>query len=378
MTQGLLSGEAMITAASALRRQETEVKNLQWHAEGFQRAIIHAGFEGESPQLAMANAAEESEKLRTPARLLGLAASVLEMFAPLQQRIEKLMLSNFSENIMMEIWALGRALDFACARSIDALCTPISRGAPLRLDDFGDLPIAAIHELNLAQAPPRVVALAEANPDLYVLEVSDDTLVALIAPDDVTTSPASVTTFVEGVGSSNQDRWPTAVERARAIATHTGGPTALWLGYRAPESLPKAVHTASAAAAGGDLARFQRSLNTRYPAAKKTMIGYSYGSVVSGYAAREGLKADELLLVGSPGVGVTHVSQLEFEGTVTAVTNDGDVISYTGGNLGGVHGVDPTSPMFGAQPFPTRPKGSHTSYWDDREFLEGLRTIATR
>ena len=183
---------------------------------------------------------------------------------------------------------------------------------------------------------------------------------------------------VEGVGSSDKSRWPTTSGRSRSIAHATGGITALWLGYGAPANLSRAVHAAPAEAAGGELARFQRSLSQRFPAAKKVVTGYSYGSVVSGYAAREGLEADELVLVGSPGVGVSHSSQLGFDGSVVAVTNDGDPISFTGGNYGGAHGVDPTAPTFGAQPFPTRPKGTHTSYWTDPVFLEGLRTIATR
>src|SRR5699024_2902391 len=70
--------------------------------------------------------------------------------------------------------------------------------------------------------------------------------------------------------------------------------------------------------------------------------------------------------------------QLGFDGPVTAVTNDGDPISFTGGNYFGAHGVDPTAPTFGAQPFPTRPKGTHSSYWTDPVFLEGLRTITQR
>ena len=164
--------------------------------------------------------------------------------------------------------------------------------------------------------------------------------------------------------------------RAFAFYAHaTGGVTALWLGYGAPANLSRAVHAAPAEAAGGELARFQRSLSQRFPAAKKVVTGYSYGSVVSGYAAREGLEADELVLVGSPGVGVSHASQLGFDGSVVAVTNDGDPISFTATMV--VPMGRPTAPTFGAQPFPTRPKGTHTSYWTDPVFLEGLRTIAT-
>lgn len=373
-----LESTSMFTAATALRQRSLAVTNLRIDSESYQEAIVHAGFEGESLRMAVGNVQEASASLSEPATRMNTAAGILEMFATLQQRLEKLRYFNFSEQIMGELNALGTALDWACARSIDALCTPLATAPPKRLDDFGGLPITAIHELNMAQAPPEIRKLADTNPDLYLLEVGAGTMVALINPGDVKTQPSSVTTFVGGVGSSDQAGWPTAIERSRTIAQTTGGATALWLGYNAPASLAHAVHSTPAETAGGELARFQRSLGKHFPDTKKIVAGYSYGSVVSGYAAREGLEADELLFIGSPGVGVRDVSQLGFNGPVTAVTNDGDPIAFTGGNFNGVHGVDPTSPMFGAQPFPTRPKGTHSSYWTDPVFLEGLRTIAQR
>lgn len=373
-----LNSSAMFAAAAALRQQAIEARWLRDQSDDYHRAIVHAGFDGETLDVALKNTQEASTSLNAPAERMSIAATVLELFATLQQRAERLLISNLSENLMVNLNSLGAALDWACARSIDALCTPSTAPPPRRLDDFGELSLDAIHELNMAQAPPEIRALADANADLYLLEVGEDTMVAIIDPHGVKTQPSSVTTFVEGVGSSEQSRWPTAIERSRSIAHATGGVTALWLGYNAPDNLSGAVHAAPAQAAGAELARFQRSLSSRFPAAKKVVTGYSYGSVVSGYAAREGLAADELLLVGSPGAGVPHSSLLGFDGPVVAVTSDGDPISFTGGNYGGVHGVDPTAPMFGAQPFPTRPKGSHSSYWTDPEFLEGLRIIATR
>src|SRR5699024_10281132 len=107
-------------------------------------------------------------------------------------------------------------------------------------------------------------------------------MVAIIDPLDVKTQPSSVTTFIEGVGSSEQSRWPTSIERSRPIAQATGGVTALWLGYQAPATLSRGIHAAPAESAGADLARFQRSLGQRFPSAKKVVTGYSYGSVVAG------------------------------------------------------------------------------------------------
>lgn len=218
-----LQSTSMFAAATALRQHSAATLNLQDESHGYQRAIIDAGFEGESLRLAVRNVEEEAASLSEPAMRMSLASGVLESFATLQQRVENLGSIGFAETLMGELGALGKALDWACARSIDALCTPLAAPPPKRLDDFGELPIDAIHELNMAQAPPQIRQLGDANPDLYLLEVSEETMVAIIDPDDVVTWPSSVTTFIDGVGSSDEGRWPTTIERSRSIAQATGG-----------------------------------------------------------------------------------------------------------------------------------------------------------
>ena len=199
--------------------------------------------------------------------------------------------------LLREVRALGDALDWLCAQEIDALCTPAGVEPPQRLEDFADLPLDTIHEINLAQASDRVAQLAADNPDMRIVETSPGRLVALLDPEGFRTEPASVTTFVEGVHSSDPTTWQRAVDRGRNIATASGGPAAVWLGYQAPSSLPRAVHADPARAAGQELARFQRGIGKRYPGAKRTVVGYSYGSVVTGYAAREKEIASDIVLV---------------------------------------------------------------------------------
>src|SRR5699024_12276687 len=139
---------------------------------------------------------------------------------------------------------------------------------PKRLDDFGELSIDAIHELNMAQAPPQVRKLADANPDLYLLEVSEETMGAISDPDDVVTRPSSVTTFIDGVGSSDQGRWPTTIERSRSIAQATGGVTALWLGLTATDNLTRSEYSGPAVAAGEERGRCVNCLAPHYLAAE--------------------------------------------------------------------------------------------------------------
>lgn len=280
--------------------------------------------------------------------------------------------------LLREVRALGDALDWLCAREIDALCTPTGVQPPQRLEDFGDLPLDTIHEINLAQASDRVVQLAADNPDLRIVETSPGRLVALVDPESFRTEPACITTFVEGVHSSDPSTWQRAIDRGRAIATASGGPAAVWLGYQAPSSLPRAVHADPARAAGQELVRFQRGIGTRYPGAKRTVVGYSYGSVVTGYAAREEDIASDIVLVGSPGTSARHARELH--GTVWAATNDNDPIAIATGPLGGIHGPDPTTQSFGATALPGADglPGDHSSYWEDPQFLRGLGKVASR
>ena len=129
-------------------------------------------------------------------------------------------------------------------------------------------------------------------------------------------------------------------------------------------------------AAGQELVRFQRGIGKRYPGAKRTVVGYSYGSVVTGYAAREEEIASDIVLVGSPGTSAQHARELH--GTVWAATNDNDPIAIATGPLSGIHGPDPTTQSFGATPLPGADglPGDHGSYWENPQFLRGLGTVA--
>ena len=105
-------------------------------------------------------------------------------------------------------------------------------------------------------------------------------------------------------------------------------------------------------------------------------MGYSYGSVVTGHAAKEDKIADDVVLVGSPGAGVSHSSELH--GRIWAATNAHDPIAIATGPHGGIHGPDPTTDAFGATPLPGADDlpGDHGTYWEDPRFLRGLGQVA--
>ncbi|MCG7451056.1 alpha/beta hydrolase family protein [Corynebacterium kefirresidentii] len=278
--------------------------------------------------------------------------------------------------LLNQVRALGDSLDWLCSQEIDALCTPAGVSPPVRFEEFSDLPVDTIHEINLAQANEHVAQLAAKNPDMKVLEASDGRLVAMVDPGEFRTTPASLTTFIEGVHSSDPETWQRAVDRGRNLAKASGGPAVVWLGYQAPSSLPRAVHADPARTAGSELVRFQRALGARYPQAKRTVVGYSYGSVVTGHAAKEDKIADDVVLVGSPGAGASHSSELH--GRIWAATNAHDPIAIATGPHGGIHGPDPTTDAFGATPLPGADglPGDHGTYWEDPRFLRGLGQVA--
>jgi hypothetical protein len=91
------------------------------------------------------------------------------------------------------------------------------------------------------------------------------------------------------------------------------------------------------------------------------MTGHSYGSTTIGIAARdEGLDVDNMIFVGSPGVGVDNASDLGIDPDhVWSSTNPDDVIQY-----GTVHGTDPTSEDFGGNTFTSDATREGESPWN--------------
>jgi hypothetical protein len=117
-------------------------------------------------------------------------------------------------------------------------------------------------------------------------------------------------------------------------------------------------------------------------------VTHSYGTLVTGLAARQGLAADAVALVGSPGVGVRHVTELGLPGgAVWAGRTPDDPVRgvfltdpaarvaaegfsrLSGVNVtvgGGVYafGPDPSLPAFGAQPIPLdHRQHGHSQYY---------------
>lgn len=277
--------------------------------------------------------------------------------------------------ILRDLVGLGRALDLACAKEIEAaarLCTPLAPPPRHSLGDFAGVGLDEVSSVNLLGAPPEVLALAERYPDARFLEVGDGTVAAAFGDLD---SADCVVTMVAGVGSSDPAGWEGNLGRAERLHSSTGAATIMWLGYEAPDSVPAALSTAPARAGGERLREFQSGLRGRNPGAALVVAGHSYGSTVAGHAATgEGLDADALVLMGSPGVP----GELTLRGEdprVVAVLGDRDPIGLAGTGELAVHGRDPAAATSGFERW--RVPGDHSGYVDDPVFVDKLRGLLT-
>ena len=148
--------------------------------------------------------------------------------------------------------------------------------------------------------------------------------------------------------------------------------TIAWIGYDSPNFNPESkmpwdlidsggdvshtVTEANAQAGGVALSQFVDGLNSTHTGGDQphlTVIGHSYGSTTSAYAAAGGMDADSLVLIGSPGAseGVHHASDLNMpEGQVFVGAADNDPVSWLGGEDGLFPGTWDDSLGLGADP----------------------------
>jgi hypothetical protein len=180
--------------------------------------------------------------------------------------------------------------------------------------------------------------------------------------------------------------------------------TVAWLGYDTPDGADAVIRRA-AEAGHGDLRRFVAGLvagGDRHI----TVIGHSYGSLVAGMAAGDGIAADEVVFIGSPGTSLDHAGDANLPpgGEVWAGLASWDPIGagvslvpsdpwegtlslpgryvwdlITSGDLAAEdlwHGTNPAHESFGAIEFTTDGATGHSQYFDPgTESLENLARI---
>ncbi|MGW4895323.1 alpha/beta hydrolase [Kitasatospora sp. NPDC004240] len=168
---------------------------------------------------------------------------------------------------------------------------------------------------------------------------------------------------------------PGQIDRIRQLRSHArafAGPgeevsVISYLGYDAPESIPEAVNPRRGIDGAEDMRRFSEGIRVAHgePRTHLTYIGHSYGSYAVGVAAaggEDGLRADDIVALGSPGMGVSEAKDLHIDpGRVwISEARDDPTRVYSGMTLGpGPHNLE-----FGGTNLYTDTSG-HSGYWDE-------------
>ncbi|MCE7031118.1 alpha/beta hydrolase family protein [Lysobacter sp. GX 14042] len=194
----------------------------------------------------------------------------------------------------------------------------------------------------------------------------------------------NVAVYVPGTGS-DLGNFGGSLDRADALRAQSemvpgSGDTVTiaWLGYDAPDHIPAAVLPGYALDGAPELQSFTQGLRETNSDARVTVIGHSYGSTVVGTADAldGGLGVDDIIALGSPGMGYEQPSNVGFlfdDITIGDVgemnidadhfwagANSNDVVTYTQ-----AHGNSPVDWSFGGQRIATGDLSGHSSYWDN-------------
>lgn len=152
-------------------------------------------------------------------------------------------------------------------------------------------------------------------------------------------SAGDVAVTVPGI-TNRLDNFDSLANSGRQLQAAGGPGTAVvtWLGYDTPE-LGDAVSPDRAEVGGPLLHSFTAGLNTRDGAALN-LFAHSYGTLVSSKALQSGARFDNVVFMGSPGLGpdVNSVADLGLppDTRVFSMRAPGDYVSYTES-----HGSDP-------------------------------------
>ena len=192
----------------------------------------------------------------------------------------------------------------------------------------------------------------------------------------------NISAYVPGMGTRVADAAGKDADRALAVREAAGPRTAsaVWLGYDPPLAARDALSADRATAGAAGYNRFLAGLRATHdgPPPHITALGHSYGSLLVGRAAAQAAGADEVVLVGSPGTGEGHATDLRVppghvwvgaapDDPVTRLPSRRRVAASLLGSVPGVlptvlhltdpgretwFGRNPVDPGFGARRFP--------------------------
>jgi hypothetical protein len=196
---------------------------------------------------------------------------------------------------------------------------------------------------------------------------------------------------VPGTGSTLDSFSISQAANLREAMGAEGNATIQWLGYDAPGWAVGEVDNPAQAREGGanlvaDVDGYRAAAEAAGNDPHVTVIGHSYGSTTVGYAGMNGLAADDIAFVGSPGVGASNVDQLSAgPGHVyVGATEHDPVVQGTSSSWFTEDGssTGPYDSRFGATTFGTTDGtsllGAHSEYYTPgSESVQNLARIAT-
>lgn len=203
----------------------------------------------------------------------------------------------------------------------------------------------------------------------------------------------NVVTYVPGTGAGLRSmrtdlaRADLMADEANKLDPASSTSAIAWIGYEAPQDLGDALDPEFAERAGPTLASFQHGLRATHegPPSHNTVLGHSYGSTVVGHAAADhGPAADDVIFLGSPGVGADQASDLGFDrDQVWSSHAKNDPIQYAldprdmarsvvapEPEFDLIHGRNPSTEDFGGRTFTSGP-GTPIVEWERREVSVG-------
>lgn len=357
-------------AADALGLAHREVAARADDARRAAAELAATGFAGPAADAAFRRTTALAESLDTRAASLVRMRMALEAAAAAQAMLDAAAETAVRyQHYRLIVWLnqLSLQLDTQLARELNR-----ARGEGF--DALANHPGEDLHALSarhVAGLPASARAVVKDAGGL-VLEAGPRSTTVMVGN---TADPARVITMVAGATTGDPADLAHEVEKAQRIAARTGAAVVVWQGYQPPKEVGLAISPASASEGSANLALFQAALEERFPEAQKTVVAHSYGTRVATQAAAErGLLADDLWLLGSPGVAGESVADLTLAGPdaqVYVVDADRDPILALRSGTRGVLGASPSSAAYGAQVV-GGVRGDHGAYFTDEAFLSAL------
>ncbi len=221
-----------------------------------------------------------------------------------------------------------------------------------------------VNEYRRWLAEERQILLFDPRGDGRVIEVFGDLVsaehIAVVVPG-ITNDKTNFSSTDDGGFRSNA-----FVLHAAAAAIDSDTATIAWLGYDPPDGIDAGLPSAALLGAPA-LRRFVAGIDPQTQL-DVAVVAHSYGSLVAGLAAADGLAADDLVFLGSPGTGLDHSSQARLRppGRIWVGLADGDPMAVTrfASKLPLGHGVNPANHGFEAARFSTEGSFGHSAYFE--------------